>query len=121
MRRNRPVGQALLDLTSEAVAGKVAIARKSAVAAGRDPDTLRFHTSIQSLHITDIPGAKRVVSSLAADVTDPAILADSPSVLHGPVASCVEKLQQRRGEFGLDYFHMGCDPLAAAPVVARLS
>ena len=57
----------------------------------------------------------------AYDLVDPAVLADSPAVLHGTVASCVEQLRQRRDEFGLDYFHMGGDPLAAAPVVARLA
>ena len=90
-------------------------------AAGRDPETLRYQMSILSVDITGVPGAQPWVSSLATDVTDPAVLADSPAVLHGTVASCVEQLRQRRDEFGLDYFHMGGDPLAAAPVVARLS
>src|SRR4051794_15556520 len=111
MRRDRADGLALLDLTAEGVAKKVAIARRSAVAAGRDPDTLRYHTSIRSLHIPDVPGSERWVSSMATDVTDPAVLADSPAVLHGTVASCVEQLRQRRDEFGLDYFHLGGDPL----------
>jgi probable F420-dependent oxidoreductase len=121
MRRDRADGLALLDLTSEGVSRKVAIARRAAEAAGRDPDSLRYHTSIRSLHITDVPGSQRWVSSMATDVTDPAVLADSPAVLHGTVASCVEQLRQSRDEFGLDYFHMGGDPLAAAPVVAGLS
>jgi hypothetical protein len=55
------------------------------------------------------------------DVTDPAVLAASPAVLHGSVGSCVETLQRRREEFGLDYIHIGGDPAAAAPIVARLA
>ena len=47
---------------------------------------------------------------MAADVTDPAVLADSPAVLHGSVASCVEALQRRRAELGIDYVHFGGDP-----------
>jgi probable F420-dependent oxidoreductase len=121
MRRDRADGLALLDLTSDGVAKKVAIARTAALAAGRDPDTLRYHTSIRSMDITDVPDSRRWVSSMATDVTDPAVLADSPAVLHGTVASCVEQLRRRRDEFGLDYFHMGGDPVAAAPIVARLA
>jgi len=121
MRRDRAVGLTLLDLTSKGVATKVAIARRSAVAAGRDPDSLSYQSSIRSMHITDVPGAERWVSSMAADVTDPAVLADSPAVLHGTVASCVEQLRRHRDEFGLDYIHLGGDPVTAAPLVARLA
>jgi probable F420-dependent oxidoreductase len=121
MRRNRPDGLALLDLSSTGVAKRIGIARSAAEEAGRDPDTLRYHTSIRSVDITDAPDARPWVSSMACGVTDPAVLADSPAVLHGTVASCVEALQRRREEYGLDYFHFGGDPTAAAPVVARLS
>jgi probable F420-dependent oxidoreductase len=121
MRRDRPDGQALLDLSAPGVAKRIAIARAAAVEAGRDPDALRYHTSIRSMDITDVPGGKPWVSSMASEVTDPAVLTDSPAVLHGTVASCVEALQRRREEFGLDYFHFGGDPATAAPVVARLS
>jgi probable F420-dependent oxidoreductase len=121
MRKDRSDGLALLDLSSAGVAQRIGIARAAAEAAGRDPDVLRYHTSIRSVNITDVPGARPWVSSMAADVADPAVLADSPAVLHGTVASCVEALRRRREEFGLDYFHLGGDPTAAAPVVARLA
>jgi probable F420-dependent oxidoreductase len=121
MRPGAATGDALLDLTVERVAGKVAIARAAARAAGRDSGTLRFQASILSMHLTDVPGAGPWVSSLAANVTDPAVLATSPAVLHGSVASCVEALQRRREEFGLDYIHIGGDPVAAAPIVASLA
>jgi hypothetical protein len=74
-----------------------------------------------SLRLTDVPDARPWVSSMAADVTDPAVLAASPAVLHGTVASCVETLQRGRDELGLDYIHIGGDPAAAAPIVARLA
>jgi probable F420-dependent oxidoreductase len=121
MRRGRADGLALLDLSSEGVDKRIAIARAAAGAAGRDPDALRYHTSIRSVDISDAPDARPWVSSMASEVTDPAVLADSPAVLHGTVASCVQALQQRREQFGLDYFHFGGDPMAAAPVVARLA
>jgi probable F420-dependent oxidoreductase len=120
LRAGRDAGSALLDLTRERVAAKITIARAAARAAGRDPDELRYQISIQSLHVTDVPEAQPWVSSMAADVSDPAVLTASPAVLHGSVAFCVETLQRRREEFGLDYLHFGGDPAAAAPIVARL-
>jgi probable F420-dependent oxidoreductase len=121
MRPGRPAGRALLDLTGERVAAKVAIAREAARAAGRDPDALRYQTSVLALTVTDAPRHGSWVSSLAADVRDPAVLASSPAVLRGSVADCVDTLLRRREELGLDYFHFGGDPLAAAPIVARLA
>jgi probable F420-dependent oxidoreductase len=121
MRAGTPTGAAVLDLTGERMAAKIAVARTAAVAAGRDPGALSYQTSVLSLHLTDVPGARPWVSSMAADVTDPAALAASPTVLHGSVASCVEALQRHRETLGLDYFHIGGDPAAAAPIVARLA
>jgi hypothetical protein len=113
-----PAGQALLDLTTERVAEKLGIARAAATAAGRDPETLRCQLPMLSVAIG---GGRPWVSSLAAGTADPAVLAASPVVLHGSVESCVEALQHRREELGIDYIHLGGDPAAAAPVVARLA
>jgi probable F420-dependent oxidoreductase len=120
MRAGSTTGLALLDLTAERVTAKVSIARAAARTAGRDPAILRYQIAVQSVHITDVP-ARPWVSSMATNVTDPAVLAASPAALHGSVASCVETLQRRRDELGLDYIHIGGDPAAAAPVVARLA
>jgi probable F420-dependent oxidoreductase len=120
-RPGAPIGSALLDLSAARVAEKVGIARTAARDAGRDPDALRYQTAILSLNVTDGPAARPWVSSMAADVTDPAVLADSPVVLHGSVTSCVDTLLRRREEYGLDYIHIGGDPAAAAPIVARLA
>jgi probable F420-dependent oxidoreductase len=114
-------GSALLDLTAERVAGKLAIVRAAAASAGRDPASLRYQISMLSLHVTDVAGAQPWVSSLAADATDPDVLAASPAVLYGSVAQCVELLQRRREEFGLDYIQLGGDLAAAAPIVAKLA
>jgi probable F420-dependent oxidoreductase len=121
MRPGASTGSALLDLTGERVAAKISTAREAAKAAGRDPAALRYQTSILLLNLTDVRGAQPWVSSMATDVTDPAVLAASPAVLHGSVTACVETLQHRREEFGLDYFHIGGDPAAAGPIVARLA
>ncbi len=121
MRAGVPAGSALLDLTGARVAAKLATVRAAARAAGRDPAALRYQIAIVALSVADVPEARPWVSSLAADVTDPAVLADSPAVLQGSVGYCVETLQRRREEYGLDYIHLGGDPAAAAPIVARLA
>ena len=121
MRAGTATGLSLLDLTADRVKKKIFIAREAASAAGRDPSALRYQMSILSMDITDAPHARRWVSSMAADTTDPAVLAGSPAVLHGSVASCVETLQRHREEYGLDYIHFGGDPVTAAPIVARLA
>jgi probable F420-dependent oxidoreductase len=114
-------GTALRDLTDERVAAKISVVRDAARAAGRDPDSLSYQMSILSLRVTDIPEARPWVSSLAAGETDPAVLASSPAVLHGSVGYCVDALQRRREQFGLDYIQLGGDLAAAAPIVARLA
>jgi probable F420-dependent oxidoreductase len=96
MRKGGSTGLSLLDLTGDRVKAKVTIARDAALDAGRDPETLSYQMSILSVDITDVPDARPWVSSLASDVTDPAVLSASPAVLHGTVASCVEALQRHR-------------------------
>lgn len=119
--RGRAPGSALLDLSEDRVATKLATVRAAARAAGRDPARLRYQLSILSLEVTDVRNARPWTSSLAADVTDPDVLADSPAVLRGSVGHCVETLQRRREQLGLDYIQFGGDLSAAAPIVARLA
>ena len=114
-------GSALLDLTEERVAAKLSTVRAAARTAGRDPRQLRYQMSILSLRVTDVPGAQPWTSSLAAEVADPDVLAGSPAVLHGSVGYCVETLQRRREQLGLDYIQFGGDLTAAAPIVSRLA
>ena len=116
-----PPGAAVLDLTAERMAEKLAIARTAAENAGRDPKSLRYQTSIHALELTDVPGGRPWISSMASDVTDPAVLTTALTVLRGTVEQCVERLQRHREEYGLDYIHIGADPVAAAPIVARLA
>jgi probable F420-dependent oxidoreductase len=111
---------AVLDLTAERVADKLAFAHAGAKAAGRDPDELDYQISVLSLTVTDVPDAEPWTSSLARGVTDPAVLANSPAVLHGPAAYCAERLHMWRERFGLNQIHLGGDPQAAAAVIARV-
>jgi probable F420-dependent oxidoreductase len=121
MRWGASTGTALLDLTAERVTAKLSVARSAALAAGRDPDSLRYQISMLSLHLTDVPGARPWLSSLAEGVDDPLVLAESPAVLRGTVEDCAETLHRRREQYGFDYIQLGGDPAAAAPLVARLA
>ena len=114
-------GSALSDLTDDGVAAKVATARAGALAAGRDPASLRYQISVLRLEVFGVPGTTPWSSSLAADVTDPAVLDSSPAVLRGSVDACVEALLSRRERFGLSDIQLGGDLTAAAPIVARLA
>jgi len=112
-------GSAVLDLTEDRVAEKIAWARDGATSAGRDASTVDFQLSVLSLDVTDVPGAQPWTSSLAQGV-DPDLLAASPAVLHGPAAYCAEQLHKWREVLGLNQFHLGGDPIAAAAVIAHL-
>ncbi|MEV6963562.1 TIGR03621 family F420-dependent LLM class oxidoreductase [Hamadaea sp. NPDC051192] len=119
LKPDAAAGSAVLDLTEDRVAEKIAWAKAGATAAGRDPAVLDFQISVLSLDVTDVPGAQRWTSSLAQGV-DPQVLAASPAVLHGPAAYCAEQLHKWREVLGLNQFHLGGDPVAAAAVLAKL-
>lgn len=48
-------------------------------------------------------------------------MADSPAVLVGSVAYCVERLLEIRERFGFSYLSLGGDIDTVAPLVARLA
>jgi probable F420-dependent oxidoreductase len=120
MRPGAASDTAVTDLTEDRVAEKLDWARTAAVTAGRRPEDLDYQLSILSLDVTDVPGASPWTSSLAAGVTDPDVLADSPAVLHGAAAHCAELLLERRERLGINHVHLGGDLTAAAAVIARV-
>ncbi|NUT34663.1 MAG: TIGR03621 family F420-dependent LLM class oxidoreductase [Hamadaea sp.] len=113
-------GTAVLDMTEQRVAEKAGWAREAAIRAGRAADELEFQVSVLSLEVTDVPGARGWTSTLAAGVTDPDVLEASPAVLRGPAAHCAELLHKWREQLGVNQFHLGGDPAAAAAVIARV-
>lgn len=119
MRPGADAATSVLDLTDERVAEKLAWAHAGAREAGRSPGDLDYQISILSLRVTDVADAEPWTSSLARGVDDPAVLAASPAVLHGPAAYCAELLHMWRERFGLTHIHLGGDLRAAAAVIAR--
>ena len=106
---------AMADMTGERIALKVAWARGAA----EDPERLEFQLTMLDVRVT--VGSETFGStSSQARAASPEQLAASPAVLHGTVDECVDKLVEVRERFGISYFHLGSDPAAAAPIVAKL-
>jgi probable F420-dependent oxidoreductase len=107
---------AMADMTAERIARKVAWAR----AAAANPDRLEFQMSMLDVRVTMAGETHGSRSSQAAGAT-PEQLVASPTVLHGTVDACVDKLVEVRERFGISYFHLGSNMAAAAPIVAKLA
>ncbi|MGW4465304.1 TIGR03621 family F420-dependent LLM class oxidoreductase [Micromonospora sp. NPDC004704] len=111
---------AVAEMSPERMDRKVAWARDAAVAAGRDPAALEVQLRMFDVRVTHRGVEHRSTSSHAA-LADPSALAASPSVLHGSVPECVDRLFALRERFGINYLHLGGNLDAAAPIVARLA
>jgi len=115
--------ESVADLAADRVAEKVRWVHEAATAAGRPTEDLELQFSVYHCQVTRpgrAPAPDR--SSFAALIeAAPEVLADSPAVLVGDVARCVDLLQERRERYGLSYLNLGGDIDAVAPVVARLS
>lgn len=109
--------KAVEELSPASIERKVAWARAAASAAGRDPD---FQLRIFDLRVRHGGTVLTATSSHAAHAS-PQALATSPSVLHGDVEECADQLLATRERFGINYFHLGSNVDAAAPIVAKLA
>jgi len=91
-----------LDQTAERIDAKVGWVRAAAAAAGRSMDEIELQMRLLSFRVCRSAAEAR--SSLAAMArrlrVDPALLEESPALLHGTVEQCVETLQARRERFG---------------------
>jgi probable F420-dependent oxidoreductase len=113
-------GRAVAELSADGLARKLHWARSAARATGRDPDRLEFQLSMLDVRVSHRGLTHRSTSSLAA-VASADELADSPAVLHGSVDACVDRLIELREQYAVNYFHLGGNLDAAAPIVARLA
>jgi len=111
---------AVEELSPERMTRKIGWARAAAVAAGRDPDGLDYQLRIFDLRIRH-GGQEYVSTSSHAEAARPQAMERSPSVLHGSVEECAEKLLESRERYGINYVHLGSNVDAVAPLVARLS
>src|SRR4029453_9417946 len=93
---------AIRDLSRDRVVEKIGWVYEGARAAGRSPGDVELEINLWLARITrTVDDGRDFLERMAAThEVDPAILAESPSVLVGTVEQCVEALQQRREELG---------------------
>jgi probable F420-dependent oxidoreductase len=110
-------------LRASATLEKVGWVREAAREARRDAREPELQVSVLHAHITESAAATReVVERIAKDVgLAPEEVDASPAVLVGDVGRCCELLLERRERYGFSYIKLGPDPMAVAPIVARLA
>jgi probable F420-dependent oxidoreductase len=123
LRRGALDDEAARDLGSERVAEKVGWVQSAVEDAGRTTDELELQFNTYLCQVTDAPrSANASISTFAKHLSaDPALVERSPAVLVGSVDDCVEKLEERREQYGFSYFNLGGDVDNVAPIVARLA
>jgi probable F420-dependent oxidoreductase len=119
---------AIRDLSCERVAQKVEWVRDGATAAGRDPGGLELEMNHWLARVTRTDAeADELLSKVAARYgVDPELLAESPSVIVGPIEHCVSTLHERRERLGFNVLQLDAGfPNPGlhdfAPVIAALS
>ncbi len=114
---------AAADLGAERIGAKVSRVRETARAAGRGDDALELQFSAYLVKVTDSPADAGASTSSFAGLlgADPGLVARSPAVLAGSVAECIERLQEHRERYGFNYWNLGADIEAVAPIVAKLA
>jgi probable F420-dependent oxidoreductase len=114
---------AAADLGADRIGAKVRWVRDAAREAGRPDDALELQFSAYLVRVTDSPAEAGASASSFAGLlgADPKLVAQSPAVLAGSVAACVEALEERRDRYGFNYWNLGADIETVAPIVARLA
>jgi probable F420-dependent oxidoreductase len=119
---------AIMDLRRARVEEKIGWVREGVAAAGRSPDDIELEMNHWFVRVTGTAGeADEVLARLAARYeVDPAVVAESPSVLVGPVGRCIETLQARREQLGFSNLQLDAgftpkDLDSLAPIVAALA
>ncbi|BDT91449.1 hypothetical protein IFM12275_14250 [Nocardia sputorum] len=97
------------DMLPRAMARKIAWARAGAERAGRDPGTLDYLSITWTCQVVDRPADTDAALRRVCERynVDPAIGRRSTGLLVGTVDQCLEQLNTRRDELGLNYVDFG--------------
>jgi hypothetical protein len=119
---------AVVDLRLERVAEKVGWVLDAAKASGRAREDVALEMNHWLVRVTATDGdADDYLARIAARYeVEPAVLADSPSVLVGTAARCIDVLQERRETLGFSHLQLDAgfppkDLESLAPIVAALA
>jgi len=122
--RERELGPAAAeDLAADHIACKLGWVRAELERVGRPIEDVELQFSVYMCRITDSISDGEVAASSFASLlaADPQLIADSPAVLCGTIAQCVDRLQELRQRYGFTYFNLGSDVEAVSPLLARLA
>jgi probable F420-dependent oxidoreductase len=118
---------AVHDLLAARVREKVEWVHEGAAAAGRSPDEYELEMNLWLVRVTATQQEgddflERVASRYEIA---PAVLADSPSVLVGPMSACADVLLERREIYGITQWQLDAgmsvpDPAVVGELIARL-
>lgn len=107
------------ELSAESIKAKIGRVRAAAADAQRPPPRLQF--MCYHVRVTDGPGGHGPRSSWAKDIEARRDdLAGSPAVLVGTASECADTLLQWSAEFGITYWHLGQDAVAAASIIEHV-
>jgi probable F420-dependent oxidoreductase len=123
LREGVPSAEAATDLSAQRMLEKVDWVRTAARSVGRDVEDLELQATVYLTRVTGSNGETRSVLSEFSDTlaADDSLIRHSPAVLCGTVSECVDLLQERRETYGINYWKLGGDGDAVAPIVARLA
>jgi probable F420-dependent oxidoreductase len=128
LRAGEMGAHAIVDLRRPRVEEKVGWVHQGAAAAGRSPDDIELEMNHWLVRVTKTESeADELLARVAARYeVDPTVLTESPSVLVGPVARCIETLQERREQLGFSNLQLDAgfppkDLDSLAPIVAALA
>jgi probable F420-dependent oxidoreductase len=110
--------QAVATMTAEAVDDKVTIVRDAAA------DRIgEIELNIRAFMVSITDDAESAISGTASMLgVEPALVAETPFALLGPVPKVIDDLQARRERWGFSYVLVGADDVEPfAPVVAALA
>jgi probable F420-dependent oxidoreductase len=99
---------AIRDLAADRVLEKIGWVHEGAASAGRGSEALELEMNHWLARVTGTRGeADEFLTRVGArHGVDPALLADSPSVLVGTVEQCIETLRARRERFGFNVLQL---------------
>jgi probable F420-dependent oxidoreductase len=111
--------EAAQDLTRDGIRRKIKFVETVAHEAGRPRPAIQFLCFDINIDGRQVTGFRPGFSDYVEAHRDE--FADSPGLLRGSVAKCVEDLRRWREELGISYWSLGPNIDALAPIVSQLS